>query len=230
MNAMPRSIPVVTLRRIAKEDVPAFLAETARSIHKAKQVQDTQLTAMVELDRHRAELLKEIEDFEKRLDEQAEELSDAALRKLKSKTQAENFAEALTQISAIMRDYQSLDGWMTDTIITAVRSVVGEVSPEDRWSGLIRKTLERTKLRWKPDLLCHPDDHDLLLAAINSGGLSDAIGQIVCDEPLPQGTCFLKAANGLFELNFEAQIDALTRHIAASLAAQSIEAMPNADV
>lgn len=230
MNAMPRNIPVVTLRRIAKEDVPAFLAETERSIHTATQAQDTLLTAMAELGRHRAELLQEIEDFEKRLDEQAEELSDAALRKLKSKSQAENFAEALTQISAILQDYQSLDGWMTDTIITAVQSVLGDISPEDRWSGLIRKTLERTKLRWKPDLLCHPDDHDLLLSAIKRGGLGDALGQIMCDEPLTPGTCYLKSKNGLFELNLESQVDSLTTHITNSLAAQSTGALSNADV
>lgn len=219
MNAAAPSMGTASFRRIASIDVPAFLAEQDRVSREKKQAETCLKDAEAQAARVRSGLLEEVAAFEARLERRSDELSEMAAAKLKARKEVETFSEGLSQIAGVLRDYQQLDGWMIETVLTAVRSILADLSPDERWAGLIRKTLERTKLRWSLQLLCHPDDHDVLATAIARAGIGGAIEQILCDETLQRGRCFLKSESGLFDLDLQAQVEALESHIRASFSA-----------
>ncbi|MEL7093073.1 MAG: FliH/SctL family protein [Pseudomonadota bacterium] len=155
--------------------------------------------------------------MEQRIAAEAEETAERTAALLETKQQAIEALSAMEQVTAIAADYAQLDSWITDTVLSAVRSIVADMAPQDRCTGQIRAALARTKDRWNLVLSCHPDDYPMTLAAVAQGNFEDAITNVICDATVAPGVCYLKSATDHVELNMPVQLEALHAEIAASL-------------
>lgn len=155
--------------------------------------------------------------MEQRIEAEATETATRTAELLESRQQAIEALSAMAQVKAIAADYAHLETWITDTILSAVRGIVADISPKERCIGQIRAALAKAKTRWNLLLTCHPDDYALTLAAVAEGQLEEAINKVLCDPSIAAGTVYLKSASEHIELNLSAQLDALHNEILRSL-------------
>ncbi|MDJ0630841.1 MAG: hypothetical protein QNJ44_21470 [Rhodobacter sp.] len=219
MSARPGSTGAQpSLQRIAAPEVDAFIRL------RKEQAQDRAL-AQSELSKAREQARQETDRvreetaaLEKRLEAEAEELAERSALKLKAKQDAILAETAMAQVSAIARDYAELEPWLTRTIMSAVSSILKDVPPNDRWSGLIKSCLDQTSERWGLSLMCHPNDFDTLDALVSKVPFKGSISKLVRDETASPGVCYLKGNKDFFELDLQAQVVALEARIAAHAA------------
>lgn len=230
MNMITATLDRPTFRLIPAKDAQAFIHDRTTAafgntkaddiIAKAERRADDIIAfASVEADRIIASAKARKEALEKRIENGATEIAERATQKLEAKQKALEAQSAMAQITAIAADYAALESWITETLMTALRHVIADMAPPDRCIGMIRVALAKTKERWDLSLSCHPQDYDMLLAAVAQGEFEAAISKVQRDPSIAPGTFYLKSEKDHFELNIEAELAALHEHIEASLGA-----------
>lgn len=165
----------------------------------------------------RAALAAEADALEARLEAEAEKCAERTTQKLASRQNATAFDAALQQVAAIAEDYRKLDGWLADAIIAGVSSILADLPAEDRWAGLISRTLQQTRERWQMTLQCHPDDFSVLQAVAREPRFVEAIKAVERHAEITPGVCYLKGNADYFELDLHAHVEALRAQICLSL-------------
>lgn len=203
--------------RIAADDVAAVVAAHAYESAQRRAADDILAAAREEASDIRAALAAEADALEARLEAESEACADRAAEKLASRQDATAFEAALQQVAAIADDYRRLEGWLADAIVAGVSGILADLPAQDRWAGLISRTLQQTRERWQMTLQCHPDDFAVLQAVAREAGFADAISAVERDAVITPGVCYLKGNADYFELDLKAQVAALRTQIGLSL-------------
>jgi flagellar biosynthesis/type III secretory pathway protein FliH len=175
--------------------------------------------ASIEADRITSSAKAKAAAMEQRFDSAAAEIAERAAAEMETKQHALDAHSAMAQVTAIAADYATLEKWISDTIMSAVRSILADMAPQERCIGMIKTALAKTKERWNLSLSCHPDDYAMVLGAVAQGDFETAISKIQRDPSIERGVCYLKSEKDHFELNIETQLVALHKQIDLTFAA-----------
>jgi type III secretion protein L len=207
------------VQRIPAAEVERFIQEREAEARDRAAAEDLLSRARAEAKEELDRVKRESDALEERLEAEAETLAERSAAKFKAKQEAILATTALAQVAAIAKDYAALETWLTETVMAAVGAILKDVTPGERWAGLIQSCLDKTSQRWNLTVLCHPDDFEALTEVLAAEPFKSEISHLVRDATISPGVCYLKSDADFFEIDVEAQVNAIRAQIETSLAA-----------
>ena len=211
------------LLRVPAAEVEAFLEAGAKQVTVQKRSGVALDGRLAELERARKAAIDLLQELDKKIETEAEEIATRTARKIREKTEADAAVKALAQASAIAADYRKLEGWMTEFVMAGVAAIFDTMQPGEAWSRAILRALQSTADRWQLTLLCHPADFSEISEAVAGAGLSDAIKAVMRDPTVGRGRCYLQGNNDQVEIDIGAQLEALKPALRGALAPKTVE-------